>query len=1306
MADDDDWGDFEEVPQQQDLSEQPPRARSTDEWAAFPKVSAPSQGGKDEWADFPAAPSNDEWADFRTGAKPKEPENKPSPVVSALREAALHLPGAVGGFFGGAAGAAVGTLADPVLGPAGTIGGAIGGGIAGANIAQGAANWALHQLGFSPEDWQAADRAVNPTASNIGEFSTALVGTGPAKGAQWAARGIGALAGGGFEAGSELLQGQPLDPERIGLATATGIALPKVRGWVTNLEERAGRMLPGLRNVPGVVAPDSAAEKAAVQPAQEQQSPNISTTGASEAATPAAKTKVDDQSISVGSRRDYPAEPRTDQPTATPPPEGGVLIDPAKRAALDAKVGEGPAPPPEPPPPVTEQPARPVPEPITPEPARPAMESRPTTPAAPEPDLEIPGFLRRDAQNRLPERGAPPTAPEAPAAELAPEAEGRPASLGAAASPPTPAPTPSAATGPTLAERFYGDIRSHVDKLFDVGRDVQMMVSPMAAGSQEAMATAKDFANRLRRNRWDWGQVDSDIDRRFTPEQRKRMWDAADEESVLQQEGKTNPNMGLATLEPEERAAVEQLQARSQAAWKEAYDVGIVKNEEGLPAYTPRMFVNTATTGEGGPRSLTAIGRNLRTTTPQLRGRQHLMAEETEAAGKARLGEQAELARDIRTLPLATAKLEDAIAGRRMINEIRAAGQRTGQETVVEGAKPGPDWFTLDHAAFREWRPDLEINPVTGKMMARTDDAGKTIFKQVPLYVRGDFEGPLRSVLTQPSGMLYNAAMSLKGKTMGLIMNSPMIHNAVEWGRALPAMPGKVATFRVYFDGNRAKNNPTIMREAIDNGLVPIGKRFFNQDVSSIMEEPNLTPGRSWTAQVLAAVPGLFDRNAGESVKRAIDRAGDFWHNTLLWDRIGDLQMGLYTNMREDLLAKGVDPQSAGRVAAHWANRYAGALPQEAMSDAARKLANLTLFSRSFTLGNLGAMKDMLNGLPRDVRAQISRDIGSLDPKAEGYIKSMAQRKAIGIVMLDMGLMYVGNSLLQSGMNVMRGDDTLSDELRGYADRFGKALQRVREHPLSLLQPMSLMSSLSATSENEPSRQDRVFVGYTKDGTGIYARNPAGKIGEEFSGYLSGPLDMLRRKLGTIARPGWQILANDQGFGRKVYDPTADTPAGYLKNMGRIVQFLVGGQLPTQQLGAARDLITGQGDRKLAAMQTLGPLAGVTFSKGAPGGPPVGEMYAAQEKRKYAFENEKPDIMKALANRKDDPAGFRAAIKRMNELGVPPGLQSYYQRVAQRPASRLSPTKLQEFSRTASPEEKQRLQRMQRQQRAAQEAAQ
>jgi hypothetical protein len=922
-------------------------------------------------------------------------------------------------------------------------------------------------------------------------------------------------------------------------------------------------------------------------------------------------------------------------------------------------------------------------------------------------------LIKDTAARRQQAAPEPARAPPLPDAAVPPEAtgqtaepEGTPRPLGAAPSagaPPSSTP-PNPPGPPGKLREFATAIRTSIDNLLDVGRDLQMKVSPMATGTKESMAVLKDTANQLRGINHDWSVADQKLERGFTPEQRKRMWDANDEESVLRQEGKTNEHMGLATLTPEERAGIQEPQDRARAAWKAASDVGLVEGE-GLPVYTPRMFAKVAQTGEG-PRTLDRMGSNITTTTPQLRQRKYLTAEETEAAAKKKLGDDAAIVRDIRTLPLATAKLEKAVAGRQLINKIEEIGKRTGQKTVSVGAKPtDPEhtWFTMDHPAFYKWRPKLEeadtaayraavestggvkVPPAKIPLMDRN---GEMVWEKVPVWVRGDFEGPLRSIMTKPAGATYSALMSLKGKTMGLVMNSPLIHNAVEWGRALPAMPGKVATFKIYFEGNRAKNDPAIMREAIDNGLVPIGKRFFNQDISSIAEEPNLTPGRSWTAKVLGALPGLFDAKAGDAVKRSIDRAGDFWHNTLLWDRVGDLQMGLYTNLRDDLVAKGTDAQSAARVAAHWANRYAGALPQEAMSDAARKFANLALFSRSFTLGNLGVMKDMLNGLPRDVRAQISRDVGNLNPETEGYIKSMARRKAISIVMLDMGLMYAGNSLLQSGLNVMRGDRTLDDEARGYADRLHGAMQNMRENPMSLVQPLKFLERLSSTSENEPGKQDRILVGHAKDGTAIYARNPVGKIGEEFAGWASGPLDMLKRKLGTVARPAWQILSNDKGFGRKVYDPNADTPAGYLKNMGLIVEHLFAAQTPEGQIRAAADLARGQGDPNVAAAQAIGPIAGVTFSRGAPGGPAQGELYKAREEHQFQVNAALPDIRRMIQN--GDEQGAR---QRMSELGVPPGLQNFYVRTTNNPQLRLSPRAVQDFNRYAPLESRGRFQR-------------
>ncbi len=876
---------------------------------------------------------------------------------------------------------------------------------------------------------------------------------------------------------------------------------------------------------------------------------------------------------------------------------------------------------------------------------------------------------------------------------------------------------------PTLAQqsasppgRLSAATNAIADKLFDIGRDIQMKVAPMATGTRDTIALAKDFANTLRRNRWDWARKDDDITGRFAPEQRTRMFNAMDEESVAIQKGESREHQGLATLTADERAMVESLDASQQLAFMRARDLGMVEGE-GIPMHATRFVMNIANAGDkDGALSLDAIGQNLTVRTPFLRHRKYLTVEETEAAAKTKFGEQAVVARDIRAVALSTARLEDAIAGRTMINNIKEYGKRTGDETVTEGSSPGEGWFTLDHPAFKTWKPRLEEADtatyreavlrsggveVERVMIPARDAAGDIIFDQHSIYVRGDFEGPLRAVLTQKSGATYQAFMGLKAKTMSMIMNSPMIHNAVEWGRALPAMPGKVVTFRVYFEGNRAKKDVALMHEAIDGGLVPIGKRFFNQDITSIMESPDLTPGRSLTSKVLGFVPGLFDPAAEIAVRSAIDKAGDFWHNTLLWDRVGDLQMGLYTNMRDDMIAKGSDRLTASRVAAHWANRYAGALPQEAMSDSARKISNVLMFSRSFTLGNLGAMKDMLTGLPKDVLAQIERDagfkVGAINEsasaeaagKAVSYAKTMARRKAMSIVGLDIALMYVGNSLLQSGLNVMVGDRTLGEELHSYAQRFVEKMQSIREHPLELLQPFGLFQSMSATAENEPGRENRIHVGQTEDGTAIYARNPAGKIGEEFEGYLTGPLDMIRRKLGTIARPGWQILSNDQGFGRKVYDPNADTPAKYVGVLAAVIGHLVKSQFPEGQFNAASDLIKGEGDAKLNALQAFGPLAGITFSKGAPGGPAVGELYHAREQHNFEVNAALPEIRKQFQR-----GEIAEARQRLNELGVPPGLARFYENTSVNPATaRLRGRTLTDFYKYATPEQRERLDR-------------
>lgn len=877
----------------------------------------------------------------------------------------------------------------------------------------------------------------------------------------------------------------------------------------------------------------------------------------------------------------------------------------------------------------------------------------------------------------------------AKAEEAVVEFEGEKHPVGAAVNDLPPDISPS--TYPTApSSRWAAGASAAVEKALDLTTSLRDMVAPMAGGTDATRAIAKDFAVTLRRNRWDWSRIDTEIEKNFSPEARERIWNAMDEESVMQQRGEKSEHMGLATLEPRERELVDMLVQRSHDAWVRAYDAGLVRSEEGLPVYTPRMVINTAGVGAEGVRvSLDGMGKNLRVATKQMMKREHLTAEETEAAAREAFGPQAKIARDVRALPLATAKLEDAIAGRKMIDAIKEYGNTTGTDAVAVGFQPDRTWFTMDHPAFQEFKQRIGVK----------DEAGNPIYDKVPIYVHPDFEMPLRAVLDKKSGKLYQGLMDLKGRTMGLIMNSPAIHNFVEYGRAFPAIAMSegtngmgILTLKVYRDGFRAKHNVEVMHEAIEHGLDPIGKRFaFKQSIDGIMEEPSLTPGRSLTAQIASVVPDLFNPKAGDAVRRAIDKAGDFWHNTLLWDRIADLQMGLYVNLRDDLIRKGADRSTASYMAAHMANRYAGALPKEAMSNEATKLANIMLFSRQFTIGNLGVFKDAVTGLPKDIMAKIIEEGGTINPEAAGYAKALARRKAISTIALDVALLYAGNTIMQSAFNVMLGDRTLDQEFKGYIRRAKQLMGDVAENPAHLLQPLDMVEKLGATDENEPGRKEKIKIGYDKDGTAIYMRQPFGKIGEEFTGWANSPIEKAKNKLSTIAKPTLEIFNNDKGFGRKIYDPDASTPGAWAGNIWAIVSHFMKAQLPMGQINALSDLVKGDGDAKVNALQAFGPLFGFTFSKGAPGGPAAGELYAAKRRHDFQVDMALPDIRKQI--QRGDLVG---AYEKMNELQIPAGLQRYYVRTTLNPALRLRGRTLRDFYNQATPDQIRRFEEQRR----------
>jgi hypothetical protein len=140
--------------------------------------------------------------------------------------------------------------------------------------------------------------------------------------------------------------------------------------------------------------------------------------------------------------------------------------------------------------------------------------------------------------------------------------------------------------------------------------------------------------------------------------------------------------------------------------------------------------------------------------------------------------------------------------------------------------------------------------------------------------------------------------------------------------------------------------------------------------------------------------------------------------------------------------------------------------------------------------------------------------------------------------------------------------------------------------------------------------------------------------------------------------------------------------------MGLMVQQIVKAQTPEGQIRSAADLATGQGDPNVAAAQTFGPIAGVTFSHGAPGGPAMGELYRAREKHNFEVNEAMPDIRRMI--QRGDEQGAR---QRMRDLGIPPGLQNFYVKTTKNPTARLSARAVQDFNRYATPEQRERVQR-------------
>lgn len=842
--------------------------------------------------------------------------------------------------------------------------------------------------------------------------------------------------------------------------------------------------------------------------------------------------------------------------------------------------------------------------------------------------------------------------------------------------------------GPTPIEdlirrspRLGDDVANKVAYFADTAHTVQQIIAPMTGGTVDARADAKIAANDWRDQRWTGNRIVRKILAEHTPERRKAMYQAVDAERVAANFGQPMPiTHGIVTLPPAEQQLVRDLIAAAEVSWARARRVGI-HDKDGQDFYVPAMVLE-----HGGPL--------------------------------------AHVVEDIATLALATMKLNEAIVGKELINRIKAAGARVGHPTVGYGLGPSGPGFSYE--------PSIGITTTTPNVKARKHDTveeteaaaalgqpmpdgwftrpenaafyhlryrgtdrqtGKPIFDKVPIWIHPDYKAPINAILRREysARFIYKGLMSLKSRMMQTIMFG-VSHLAVIAGRALPAASGNpIKLYRMAKEGYASKDDPVVMRRFIQAGMVPIGRHFGQTDVQGIEDAPQLKPGRSWTANILAFVPGLVSDRAGTAVKKAVDAAGWFAHEFLLWDRVQDIQVGVAIGLERRLMAQGLDPRSATAIAAHFSNRYAGSLPREAMSQEVEELANTILFSRSYRLGGLGMIKDAIKGLPKDVQAVILRQSGA---PALRRANTAARRLAVATLAIDLGLLAAMYSVGQSAFNVAldayAGSEVgkaISREAMGYVRRFVHEYQNfpTEANPLNILRNLTPMGAMNEAGGHEPGKEARLLVGYQDDGTALYMRVPAGKYAEDVVDYLSHPYDTAHTVLSPFARIALGLWTNDAGFGRKIANPNFHGFGETAEAAGDIAAWSVGQMGPSIAIGAAKNLVTGKGGWMDAA-KIAGAATGFSFSQGHPGGPMEGLQGKIQEAEKFKADRAMPAIREAI-KAKDIPL----ATKLMREAGIKdPRYQRYIIMHTQHP--NMTPRQLQRLTGSATPEQMQQLQ--------------
>lgn len=854
--------------------------------------------------------------------------------------------------------------------------------------------------------------------------------------------------------------------------------------------------------------------------------------------------------------------------------------------------------------------------------------------------------------------------------------------------------------GPAGKELYA--VRSSSKTMMDTAgkawREVLMFADPMGRGALKAQRVASDYERAIVKSNHQWNGLFRVLSKSFTPEQHRAMWEAGDEQNVLMQQGLPTEGKGIDRLPKDQREVSKLIHGYGNELLAQAKAEGMYEGE-GLPYWTTRMAVQIGEDGDvskliaSASRQLNAPGSatdalGFTKDASSLKQRKYLTTDETEKAAQnhAEEGKQAVVVRDLRANILALARLEKAIAGRRLLNQIKAEGLITGEELI---GGDGDNFVEVNHPAFVQWKPDM-IKNADGEWEVSKNQNGEMNFKPTYLKIRKDWEGPLRAVLASEHDFknLYKGYMRLKAESMNYNMASPLIHNMVILGRAAAYGKPALTALHAYSVGRKLRTDYNAQAEMIERGMNPIGNHGFMQDITGLAAGESIDPGRSLTAKAVSGLIGAINKSAGDKTARALDKAGDFWHGTLLWDMIGDLQRGLYVHMKTAKLREGLDEIAAGEFAGHFANRFAGSIRNSAMSSGARQLLNVLMFSRSFTVGNLGIVKDIIQGVPSDSYAQVYTHSGA--DQAARLVRS-GRKEAVSAFIKDYGLSIVTSNLAAAALIAWKNDDLkkgIQDVAGQYRDNYLRMLKMGGEHWSHWIDPWFIPDQLSLLSRNEPGKTDRIRTSTEADQTAIYTRNPSGKVPEEIRNWLTHPVDTLTSKLAPLPKSIWEGVTNKVGkYDQHLYPEKA---AWYEKAMP-IIKHVIASEIPAETIKAHWDILTGNESKQTnqGALSTperqkaAGFWTGLTTSHGYPGGPEAGLQAEVQRDHREAVDLARPDIRDALKH-----GDTQKAIKIMKDAGMSPNeMQSLIRRTDAPAASSMSKTAMKNFVQHATPDQ-------------------